>query len=53
MTHSTETTHEAIRTALDAVHGLTLLRNILDDEIGQAMLTLLRFLTDLNLMQST
>ncbi len=46
MTQATETTHEAIRTALDAVHGLTLLRNILHDEIGQAMLSLLRLLTD-------
>lgn len=44
MTHSTETTHKAIRTALDAVHGLTLLRNILDDDSGQAMLTLFRLL---------
>ena len=44
MTHSLETTHEAICTALDAVHGLTLLRDVLDDDIGQAMLTLFRLL---------
>ena len=44
MTHSLETTHEAIRTALDAVHGLTLLRDVLDDEVGQSMLTLFRLL---------
>ena len=44
MTHSTETTHEAVCTALDAVHGLTLLRDVLDDDIGQTMLTLFRLL---------
>ncbi len=44
MTHATETTREAIRTALDAVHSLTLLRDILDDNIGQAVLTLFRLL---------
>ncbi len=44
MTRSTETTHEAICTALDAVLGLTLLHNVFDDDIGQAMLTLFRLL---------
>ncbi len=45
MTHaSIETTREAIGTALDSVYGLTLLRDILEDEIGQATLTLLRTL---------
>lgn len=44
MTHSLETTHETIRTALDAVHGLTLLRDVLDDEVGRSMLTLFRLL---------
>jgi len=44
MMYSTETTHEAIRTALDAVHGLTLLRDVLDDTIGRTMLTLFRLL---------
>ncbi len=46
MTHSLETTQEVIRTALEAVHGLTLLRDVLDDEVGQAVLTLFRLLIE-------
>ncbi|GAC1392748.1 MAG: ATP-binding protein [Ktedonobacteraceae bacterium] len=45
MTHSIETTHEAICTALEAVHGLTILRGVLDNTVGQAVLTLFRELT--------
>ncbi len=45
MTHSIETTRETLLDALNAVHGLTLLRDVLDDDAGQAMLTLLRMLT--------
>ncbi|GAC1460243.1 MAG: ATP-binding protein [Ktedonobacteraceae bacterium] len=44
MTHSTETTYKAICTALNAVHGLTLLHDVLDDKIGHAMQTLFQLL---------
>ncbi|GAC1400805.1 MAG: ATP-binding protein [Ktedonobacteraceae bacterium] len=44
MTHSTETTHKAMCAALEAVHGLTLLRDVLDDATGQAVLALFRVL---------
>lgn len=43
-THSMDRPEEFIRTALDAVHGITLLHGVLDDEVGQAVLTLLRAL---------
>ena len=44
MTHSTETTRQAILDALNATHGLTLLRDVLDGEVGQAVLTLFKLL---------
>lgn len=44
MTHSTETTHKAMCAALVAVHGLTLLRDVLDDATGQVVLDLFRVL---------
>lgn len=44
MTHTTETTHKAMLDALNAVHGLTLLRGVLEDDVGQAVLTLFRLL---------
>lgn len=44
MIYSTETTQQAISTVLDAVQSLTLLHAVLDDEVGQAVLTLFRLL---------
>lgn len=42
----THRTQNAIQTALEAVYGITLLRGVLDDEAGRAMLTLLRELSE-------
>jgi predicted AAA+ superfamily ATPase len=41
--------NECIQTTLHAVHGLTLLRGIFDDPVGQAVLRLLQRLVALNL----
>ena len=39
---TTDHADERIRLALEMAYGITLLRNVLDDEVGQSMLTLLR-----------
>ena len=45
MTHSSvEATHEAIRNALNKVHGLTLFRGVINHDVGKAMLSLFRLL---------
>ncbi len=43
-TYSTGTANESVQTALNAVHGITLLRGVLDDTAGLAVLTLLQAL---------
>ena len=44
MTHSTETTHDALHVALEATHTLSIFCNVLESPTGQAVLTLFRAL---------
>ncbi|MBV9617450.1 MAG: ATP-binding protein [Ktedonobacteraceae bacterium] len=39
------TSHQTVKTALQATHGITLLRGVLADSVGQTVLNLLRALT--------
>src|SRR5579859_4252397 len=45
-TRTSDTSEEIILAALDAVHGITLLHNVLDDAVGHSVLTLLRVLVN-------